>query len=166
MEKYIMNIKNAIINDLDLKPRLFDMINHYQIDHISDYIINNENHLIRIIIDRGIIRGSYYNNKFIMWIYKLICKLDVEYVVNLYDKNIINDFNLNCILKLIIDNELMERKYKKDIIDMRNRMEELEEQNRELQEENNQLELQIEYMPFSEEYYKAKKNFEMLAISN
>ena len=166
MDKYIMNLYHHIINNMDIHSIIYDMTRHYQIDYISEYIINNENHLIKPIIYNGIIRNNIYNINHIMTIYKLLCKLDVEFVVNLYYKNHINDYTINCILKMIIDNELLERKYKKDLQEMRNQIYELEEQNKELKEENNQLELQIEYMPFSEEYYKAKKHFETLSIQN
>jgi hypothetical protein len=174
MEKYINDLKHAIANNASIQFKLGNLFRNFQVDHISEHIIKNEKELIQIIITAALSSFPTYSNfgreddliNYNINVYKLVCKLDIDFVVELYTKKNIAELKFNSIgdnkmplLKFIIDTELAERKYKKDIQDLKNRIDELEEINK-------QLETHIEYMPDGNGYQEAKEHFESLTLDD
>lgn len=174
MEKYINDLKNVIVNDGNIQFKLGNLFKNFQIDYISDYIIKNEKELIKTIIYAAISSFPTYSNfgrqdhliNYTISIYKLVCKLDIDFVVELYTKKNIGDLKFNSngentipLLKFIIDTELAERKYKKDIQGLKDRIDELAEINK-------QLETHLEYMPGGNGYQEAKERFESISLND
>jgi len=128
MDNEINDIIYDICKKWNIQIKLFNLLNKYKVEQISDYIIKNKNEFIITIIDNilnSFPTNSKTNNfnsenillKYKINAYRLVCKLDLVYMSKIYNSKL--DYKSVSLFKYIINNEIDERKYKEEILEMK-----------------------------------------------